>query len=45
LHEGSIKIIVDGNVKVWGKSEDETMIHLQLVEQINVNDKRDILFI
>lgn len=45
LHEGSIKILVDGNITIWGKSEDETIIRLQLVELVNVNDKRNILFI
>lgn len=45
LHTGKVKILVDGQQKVWGKTEDDKYIQLNLVKYISRNSEPGVLFV
>ena len=45
FHKQEIKIILNGEVELWGVSQDGEFVRLKLVRYININQNRDLLFI
>ncbi|MEI6729480.1 MAG: hypothetical protein WCK98_07625 [bacterium] len=45
LHSGKVKILVDGQQKVWGKTEDNKYIQLNLVKYLSRNSESGVLFV
>lgn len=45
LHSGSVKVLVDGHSEMWAMDSDNKFIQLELVDYLNRNEQKDILFI
>lgn len=45
LHKGAVKILIDGDVKAWGRGEEGRLVKLKLVRMTTIKSDQDVLFI